>query len=334
MSSSTADELRRTQQYLAEVIDECVFVERQRDLMERRLTSQIAGQTTAMDATVAALRHLCDYTQILEGALLPGLLAVLPPSAASRQSLLLARAEADAQLRRLVLSAEREGSSSNSSSRNGLHFLPPLPEASPPTSAPSVSLPPEASADAVSCLLQHKARLLEALAQATTRVQDMQLSVAGEGAELAGLRARMDELTQLVSASANAAPAAPAPAPHSQASPVQQEATATTMAVRPAPSPSAAVRFAQARVMAYEKTAQALNNELALLHENYAALSRASAAEAERLRRKNAEAQRRHEEQVAECDAVLGRLSLELEQLIRENAQLKEKMRAAVHTDV
>lgn len=324
------------QHYLAEVIDECVFVERQRELMERRLTSHIAGQKTAMEGTLNALRLLCRYTHLLEGALLPGLLATLPIADPSRQDLLQARADADTHLRSFSPSLEKASNSSSSGGAGGsVSCLPPLAELTLSVGGAAAVTPAtlSATADGVSALLRHKAHLLDTLSNATTRIADMQLSITGEGAELAGLRARMDELTRFVTSGVAAAPPGPAvpQAPPVQPPPLPPPAK-TEVAVVRSPASSPAVRFAQARVLAYEKTAQALNNELALLHENYAALSRASAVEADRLRQKHAEAQRRHEEQVAECDAVLGRLSLELEQLIRENAQLKQKMRAATDT--
>ncbi|KPI87110.1 hypothetical protein ABL78_3822 [Leptomonas seymouri] len=331
MSSSTQDELRRTQQYLAEVIDECVFVERQRELMERRLTSQVSNQKAALHDAFSALEYMCRYAYLMECAVLPSVLASLPSASSLRRDLLQVRADLDARLEQLTKNTERrlEGSAL---------LLPPLAdmppnrqatkEGSPPLMSP---LSPIAGAEAMHSLFQRKVDLLDALTRTVLKLDTVQLSATSENAELQALRARMDELSRLVEANA-ATPAlgCPAIAPAgSQDWAKVEEAKLST----PSLSSPSAVRFAQARTLAYEKTTQTLNNELALLHENYAALSRASAAEMDRLKQRSAEMQRKHDDRVAECDAVLGRLSLELEQLIHENAQLKHRLRSILGTE-
>ncbi|KPA86662.1 hypothetical protein ABB37_00764 [Leptomonas pyrrhocoris] len=324
MSSSTQDELRRTQQYLVEVIDECVFVERQRELMERRLASQISNQKNALNDTFTALEYLCRYTCQIECVVLPSLLAWLPTTSSSRQDLLHARTDVEARLEQLTAKNSERRADGNSL------LLPPLADSlekgvstedvAPPPPPPSPLLP-TASAEVMHRLLQHKVVLFDALTKAASKLDSMQLNASSENAELQGLRARMDELTRLVAVGATTSALGP---------PAVALAVSHDSSKGEETKPSA-VRFAQARVIAYEKTVQTLNNELALLHENYAALSRASATEMNRLKQHNCEAQRRHDDQVAECDAVLGRLSLELEQLIHENAQLKQKLRTVVH---
>ena len=334
MSSPTQDELRRTQQYLAEVIDECVFVERQRELMERRLTLQINNQREIIDETLGALEHMCCYTSCMERAIFPSVLASLPPSSPSRQELLHARSDVEARLSQLVKTAQLKGEDSfhlspltgsvqNGQATKDTSFTAQTSSSSPPLQSPAVG------AEILRGLCQLEADLFDALAKAAARINATQLRASSENGELQALRTRMDELTRVVEASAEKPAFGPLAALPSSLPP-----SAETAKEKDAHgSSSSTIRLAQARVLAYEKTTQALNNELALLHENYAALSRASALEIDRLEQKNAEAQRKHDDQVAECDAVLGRLSLELEQLIRENAQLKQRMRALLNTD-
>jgi hypothetical protein len=333
MASTAQEELLRTQQYLAEVIDECVFVERQRELMERRLTSHIDNQKTLLDDAFGALESLCHYTALMELAVLQSILASLPTSSESRQNLLRTRTAVEAKLERLTKKMERKNGS--------LLLLPSVADGAhgrqgtrdPSSSSSSSLLTPAATAagaQAIHELIECKGALLDALTNAAATANAVQTRASSESGELQALRARMDELTRLVEAGA-VTPAGHPPTAVVVPAAIERKEEAWE-ADAASKAPPSAVRFAQARVLAYEKTAQALNNELALLHENYAALARASALEIDRLKQKNIEAQRKHGDQVAECDAVLGRLSLELEQLIQENAQLKQKLRAIVDT--
>lgn len=300
-STSSSDELRRTQQYLAEVIDECVFVERQRELTERRLSSQLETQRNLIDDLFAALRDMCRYTSLMEDAVLTSVLGALPAPSPARERLQLLRTTLREALVRLE--ARR--------SRSGDREVPLTAAASPAAPIARVvdGVAVEDGAHALEQLLGSKASLVEALDKAAARVAATRAAATTESAEIDALRSRMDELSRLVDSGTAPAPLA--------APTAQDDASAST------------ARFAEARLMAYEKTVQALNSELALLQENYAALTRTSARDAEAARQQTAEVQRRHEDQMAECDAVLGRMSLELEQLIQENAQLKHAIRAA-----
>ncbi|CBZ31071.1 conserved hypothetical protein [Leishmania mexicana MHOM/GT/2001/U1103] len=314
-SAAASNELRRTQQYLVEVIDECVFVERQRELTERRLSSQLEAQKTLVNDLFVALHDVCRYTSTMEDAILPTLLHTLPASSPAHQQLLKFRSSVRDALIRLW--------KGRGGHREDSVLLPATPRTYSGSRAADVPIispdhVTEAGAQVMQRLVEHEARLLDALAKATARIEATRAAATAENGELEALRARMNELTRVVN-SGNSG--------WLQASP---EASAAQALEDVSP---ATARFAEARVLAYEKTAQALNNELALLHENYAALSRARTREVEMLKQHMRDNQRKHEDQIAECDAVLGRVSMELEQMIQENAQLKHKLRMAAEPE-
>ncbi|CAG9582878.1 conserved hypothetical protein [Leishmania major strain Friedlin] len=314
-SAAASDELRRTQQYLVEVIDECVFVERQRELAERRLSSQLETQKTLVNDLFVVLHDVCRYTSTIEDAILPALLRTLPASSPARQQLL--------QSRNMVRDALTRLCRGRGGDREDSVPLLATPRAFSGSRAADVPLishdsAAEAGAHVMQRLLEHEARLLDALARATARIEATHVAATAENGELEALRARMNELTRVVTSGSSMWLKPPPEA--SAAQPPEDVSSATA-------------RFAEARALAYEKTVQALNNELALLHENNAALSRARTREVDMLKRHMAEDQRKHEDQIAECDAVLGRMSVELEQLIQENAQLKHKLRMTAELD-
>ncbi|KAG5467101.1 hypothetical protein LSCM1_01282 [Leishmania martiniquensis] len=314
--TASSEELRRTRRYLAEVIDECVFVERQRDLTERRLSSQLETQRALVDELFAVLRDMCQYTFVMEDAILPALRRTLPASSPAHQKLLELRVRMRDALMRL---RECCGTGGDEEA-----FIPATPRASSCAKAAVVPVVlPAAETDAgsevIRRLFEREARLLEALDRATVRIEATRAGTRTEQSEVEALRARIDELSHLVGSgtirSLKTAPAASAPPGLTAAAQAHLDA-----------SPSTA-HFADAQLRAYEKTVQALNSELSLLHENYSALSHARTREADMMKQHMADTQRKHEDQIAECDAVLGRISLELEQLIQENAQLKHKLR-------
>ncbi|GET93044.1 hypothetical protein, conserved [Leishmania tarentolae] len=315
-SSAASDELRRTQQYLVEVIDECVFVERQRELTELRLSSRLETQKDLVNDLVAVLHDVCRYMSTMEDViLLPTLLQTLPASSPAHHKLLQLRNQVRDALSRL-----RQGRSEDGEDSDLFPVALQRYSGSRAAEIPIISLDNtvEAGAVVMQRLLKHEARFLDALARATSRIDAMRGATTTEDRELEALRARMNEATHVVNSDTSRCFKT---SPEVDAPQAQQGV-----------SPDAA-RFAEARLLAYEKTVQTLNSELALLHENYAALSRARTREVNMLKKHMDDNQHRHEGQIAECDAVLGRMSLELEQLIQENAQLMRKLRMAAEPD-
>ncbi|CAJ1993339.1 hypothetical protein conserved [Leishmania donovani] len=314
-SATASDELHRTQQYLVEVIDECVFVERQRELTERRLSSQLEAQKALVSDLFVVLHDVCRYTSTMEEAILTTLLHTLPASSPAHQQLLQCRSRVREALTRLWRGrgGDREDSvllPATPRTFSGLRAA----------DAPIISHDSAAGAgvQVMQRLVEHEARLLDALARATARIEATRAAATAENGELEALRARMNELTRVVNSSDSG---------------LLKTSPEASAAQAPEGVSPATARFAEARVLAYEKTVQALNSELALLHENYAALSHARTREVDMLKQHMADDQRKHEDQIAECDAVLGRMSLELEQLIQENAQLKHKLRMTAEPD-
>ncbi|KAG5466573.1 hypothetical protein LSCM4_01725 [Leishmania orientalis] len=315
-SGASSEELRRTRQYLTEVIDECVFVERQRDLTERRLSSQLEAQRTLVDELFTVLRDVCRYAFTMEDAILPTLLHLLSASPPARQQLLQLRGRIRDALTRLRRRGDTDGDDDE--------LIPITPRSSSCVRAAGVPILSFEKAtgggvEVIQRLFEREARLLEALSTAIVRVEATRVVTTAEKGELEALRTRIDELSRLVDSSKNRSlkTALPASDPLGPIAAAQGQGDASPPADR----------FAEAQLRAYEKTVQRLNSELALLHENYAALSRARTCEANMMKQRTADTKRKHEDQIAECDAVLGRLSLELEQLIQENAQLKHKLR-------
>ncbi|CAJ1012452.1 hypothetical protein Q4I28_007765 [Leishmania naiffi] len=254
----------------------------------------------------------------MEDAILPTLLSTIPATRSEHRQLV--------QLRSAIRDTLMRFRQDNGAHREDDMLLPTIQHISSGSkegNVPIVSLDraAKAGAEVMQRLFEGEARLVDALTRATARVEATHVATATENSELTALRARMDELSCLVR-SGNAGLLKTAPGP---SAPLGLMTTAAAAAAQEDTSP-AATRFAEARVIAYEKTVQALNNELALLHENYAALSHARACDIETLKRHMTDAQRKHEDQITECDAVLNRISLELEQLIQENAQLRCKL--------
>ncbi|KAK7198396.1 hypothetical protein NESM_000799200 [Novymonas esmeraldas] len=323
-----SDELRRTQKYLAEVIDECVFVERQRDLTERRLSSQLATHKALVDDLTIVLRNLCRYTSQIESAALPALLTALPPSSSAHEHLLRLRGDVCDALARLQ---QRSGGDHDEDAR--LATPPRVSHGARPSAVSGSSDEAVAAgAQVMHAILAHKTRLVDALciaAASAEAVRATTTAATADSSDVEVLRTRMDELTRRLETGTGAG-ASPTPA---AASTNTATATAGVAVAASAETSPSATRFAQARELAFEKTVQALNSELAVLHENYAALSRASTREMESMKQRLADTQHKHEDQIAECDAVLGRLSLELEQLIHENAQLKHKLRSVTELE-
>ncbi|EAN83299.1 hypothetical protein, conserved, partial [Trypanosoma cruzi] len=81
------------------------------------------------------------------------------------------------------------------------------------------------------------------------------------------------------------------------------------------------------QLKANEMTIGALNKELAILEENYRVLERRSEKEREELQAELASVRSRHQAEQEECNTVLGRVTMELEQLVAENAQLKKRLK-------
>ncbi|KAG5492938.1 hypothetical protein JKF63_01518 [Porcisia hertigi] len=320
--AAPSDDVLRTQHYLAEVIDECVFVERQRELTERRLSSQLQAHKNLIAELFSALRDVCRYTAIVEDAVLPALLESLRGSSAARLQLLESRSGIHEKLMRL------RGGGGGDQGINVL--LPPAPRMCSDARSANVSVvlldnAAEVGREMLQRLVAREADLVDALGKATTRLNTASIISTTENCEFEVLRRRVDQLSQHVDSSesrplktASVFPAPPGPISAAQAPEIALTASA---------------EFNKARTMAYEKTIQALNTELALLHENYAALSRANTREVDALKQRMIDAERKHKNHIAECDAVLGRISLELEQLIHENAQLKHTLRAATGVD-
>lgn len=301
------EELQSTKQYLAEVIDECVFVERQRSLTEQRLSSQLDIQRNIVTRLFATVRLLCSYTSLLEGHVLS---AVAHGSSANSAAL-------EAALRMRKSLAQRLDLEETVDEFKPLFRSPPIEE---DYRVPRTGNPLAAQHEFVATVMQHKTELLNAMDAARQNVASLQTSASEQEREVDELRARIDTLSALVKTGTIEKRTM------SPYSPGEDERNTPSLCVSCGRS-AAAEQMASAKLLAYEKTVYALNSELAILHENYNALSHASSSEMADMKALRNEEQRRYKEQIGECDAVLGRLSLELEQLILENAQMKQKLR-------
>jgi hypothetical protein len=76
-------------------------------------------------------------------------------------------------------------------------------------------------------------------------------------------------------------------------------------------------------------TISALNSELALLEDKIIAIERRSEDEKREAASMLAQATKKHREEMDECEVVVQRLTGELEGLILENGELKQKLRNA-----
>lgn len=83
----------------------------------------------------------------------------------------------------------------------------------------------------------------------------------------------------------------------------------------------------QTKLRAFELTVTALNTELALVEDKLTLVEQRAEEDAAEADRQREEQARRHKEELDECDAVVSRMTEELEGLIRENGLLKQKLR-------
>ena len=85
----------------------------------------------------------------------------------------------------------------------------------------------------------------------------------------------------------------------------------------------------QTKIRAFEMTISALNSELALLEDKIIAIERRSEDEKREAGSVLGEVKKKHKDEVEECETVVQRLTTELESLIHENGELKQKLRNA-----
>ncbi len=81
------------------------------------------------------------------------------------------------------------------------------------------------------------------------------------------------------------------------------------------------------KIRAFEMTISALNSELALLEEKIIAIERRSEDEKRDAASLLAQVTKKNREELEECEVVVQRLTAELEGLIHENGELKQKLR-------
>lgn len=322
----------RTDRILAELIDELVFEERQRILVEEKAGVRIDELEALARDLVMCVQNMCEYTLTVEKTVLPTLHA--PGWSPSSDQGAFRQQRAD-----IVRSL---GAVSGAVGPGYVHAVGDLPVGS---SSGEQSVGDADNHDAAGSasaildqLIYRKHALLEplcelqsALARCARKVQSLasqaqvspftsppRVEAAPEtptpprlpSREDEELRAKVDHLSRKLGTLAdNEAALAPA------ALQAQQRAADRQL-------------HGAAKLRACEMTIQALNGEISALHEKHAQESRDARDELARIRQQADASATTHQGRISECDTTLSRVSLELEQLINENAQLKSQLRA------
>ncbi|KAH9601681.1 hypothetical protein LSM04_005892 [Trypanosoma melophagium] len=363
------DELQKTRQNLSEVIDECVFVERQRDLTEQRLTAELGERDRLAADTLSALMSLIDYLSLLEQrVIIPALGAFniivnkVPEISTSRSSTVeqiegVLSANNTPHFRSILsrmqpLKGEIEVEIQRALLENPLPFsmeeayvmiralleekdklLEKTDEAmvrlnsiiSRTQTSPSASV---ARSDEVRELRQKVTALIQELEsrdnekrEAANRFSVLQRALEEEGksaGELHRLRETIErqeriieQLRLTVASSTGAKPDISSFNSYGNNSSMGGEKEGNLIP----------------QLKANELTIETLNRELAILEDNYRSLEKRSTKEREDLQTELVSERNKYREEQAECDAVLGRVTMELEQLVVENAQLKKRLR-------
>ncbi|EPY20873.1 hypothetical protein STCU_05617 [Strigomonas culicis] len=300
-------ETEQTKLYLLEVIDECVFVERQRELSERRYATQIEREKRANFNLITALGALLHYNTILEREVLVPSICLLPQYKSVFSKLLDGK-------RRVGVASSLVADEPLKSSLDA--FLMKHTDRNPSSSdACSAAQTVDQIVDGVSQIVErliakeeHLAGELEAVhtaLQSTSAQQEDALR-----AELREMKTRVDELQHYISAKSfrnGDCAASLLQSGEMQGHGCEQEA----------------------RMKSLEMTVAALNAELASLQYSSQRDLQLSARTIEDLRKAQEEERSQQDQLQKENDAVLNRLANEMEQLISENVRLKAQLTAS-----
>ncbi|ORC91932.1 uncharacterized protein TM35_000041460 [Trypanosoma theileri] len=362
------DELQKTKQNLSEVIDECVFVERQRDLTEQKLTAELGERDRLVADSLSALMSLIDYLSLLEKrVIIPALGAFNVivnkiPEISTNRSSTLERVEG-------VLSAH-----------NIAHFREILSRMQPLKGEIEIEIQrallenplPFSMEEAyvlIRALLEEKNKLLEKTDDAMlrvnsiiTRTQPLRSISPSRSDEVRELKQKVTALMQeLESRDHEKREAAHRFAVLHRALEEEDKSAgelyrlretierqekiieqlrltiaSSTRAKSDIPSFNGHIYSSMgdekegsliSQLKANELTIGTLNRELAILEDNYRNLEKRSAKEREDLQAELVSERTKYREEQAECDSVLGRVTMELEQLVAENAQLKKRLK-------
>ncbi|PWV22194.1 hypothetical protein C3747_1g384 [Trypanosoma cruzi] len=366
-AANLMEELHKAKQNLSEVIDECVFVERQRDHIEQELTAEIRERDRIVSDAFTCLVSLTEYLSLLERrVILPalgtfsavvskvqevngtrsatiervegvfsahdsthfrGILAKMPPIAGSleneiRQRLLKTAAPFSIEEAYVLLSAllEEKDKLIEKTNEALLHMNNAVLKVRAPSSVPVSQL------DEIRELRQKVTALVQEVKlrdsekrEAARRIAFLQKALDSEQnnvKELYHLRKTMER----------------------QERTIEQLRLSSGSPARPKPDSLAAKNSIGGgggideeelipQIKANEMTIGALNKELAILEENYRVLERRSEKEREELQAELASVRSRHQAEQEEYNTVLGRVTMELEQLVAENAQLKKRLK-------
>ncbi|RNF04764.1 uncharacterized protein Tco025E_07904 [Trypanosoma conorhini] len=361
------EELHRAKQSLSEVIDECVFVERQRDQIEQELTAELRERDRLVSDTCASLVSLTEYLSLLERRV------ILP--ALGTFSAVVRKVPAVAGTRSSTLERVEESLSANNSTsfRGILARMPPI-SGDIETGIRQMLLDTadffsiEEAYVLLRALLEEKDKLVEKLNDTLLHMNDVVLKLrasrsvsVNHGDELRELRQKVAALTQelmlredekrgvlhrlaLLEEDLSRERKSVGELHRLRETVARQDRTIELLRLssgsptRLQPGSLASDNNGAAvggvneeelipQLKANEMTIGALNKELAILEENYRVLERRSEREREELQSELAVARRRHQAEQEECNTVLGRVTMELEQLVAENAQLKRRLK-------
>lgn len=334
---------------LVELIDELVYEERQRILVEEKMSIRVEELENLSNDLVLCVQQMCDYTLALERALWPVSCDVKTPK---DEEVCTALSEKRSQMIKSTAGvcgavgpdAERLLQSTSPLAARGVSPS----EGSQPEGDAGLS----AAADAAAVERLRKSLLANAeallgplvdvrnlLAKSARRSQNLLVAPAtpqragavpsGDpslsapaGREWRVLCERVESLSDLLREGRREG---------SLPSESRVPAVDETRVVAASNSRIAELEDRQradaAQLRAYEKTVHALNAEVSAVQAVNAKLTQGHAKELEQLQAEHRASLQKSDAKLGECDAALCRVSLEMEQLIKENAQLKKQIR-------
>ncbi|RNF00848.1 hypothetical protein TraAM80_07364 [Trypanosoma rangeli] len=362
------EELHKAKQSLSEVIDECVFVERQRDQIEQELTAELRERDRLVSDTCASLVSLTEYLSLLERRV------ILP--ALGTFSAVVCKVPAVGGARSLTVESVEESLSAN----NSTYFRGILARMAPIANdietgirqmlldtAKPFSI--EESYVLLRALLEEKDKLVKKLNDTLLHVNSVGLKLrdsrsvsVNHGDEIRELRQKVVTLTQelklcedekrevlhrlaLLQEDLSRGRESVRELHQLRQTVAHQDRTIELLRLSSSGSPARLQPHFLAsksgnggvgdvdeegfipQLKANEMAIGALNKELAMLEENYRVLDRRSERKQEELQSELAGARRRHQAEQEECNTVLGRVTMELEKLVDENAQLKKRLK-------
>lgn len=318
MITDPEERLSLANRYLAEVIDECVFLERQQRLTEERLGAQVATQKRNIELLLRCLQQMGDYCAVMETTILIPAVGAANPSASktvldAKTKLL----DAMEEMRKVV------GVGAGESTATAAPFLP----ASSAARTETEALSREEAARVVAGLCNEREALLSAVRAARRTMQDVSwVGANAVGEDVHELRKNMRDLTDSlrlhyrhVVQETSKNPPRTSPLRGTDGC-VQSELDSLGLG-------TPTVDRMEARIRAYEKTVAELNNEVILLQDKCDTLSLTTQREIEQAKEELTGERKRHQEQLQQSEAIMGHMAMELEQLVQENAQLKQRIR-------